>query len=465
MNDFSVIIIGGGSAGFAAAGRAVEGGAKTALVEADKLGGACPHNACVPTKMLLETAGLLEEMTRAPAYGVDAGEISLDFKRVMAGKNAVIDQLTGERLKRVLDKRGISLFTGRAVFTSPEAIDLDGQAVTADKFIIATGSIPFIPPIRGLREAGYITNNEALNLKELPGSIAIVGGGPVGVEFARIFNRFGVETTLIEAGLRLLGGEDAEISELLQTYLLEQGIDVITGVEVGAVTAAPGRKSIQVAAPSGLREVSVDELMIATGRSPAVEDLRLSAAGVEYDRHGVKVDDTLKTSAANIWACGDVTGRFFLTQLATYQGDIAGFNAMAEEPDHADYSVIPHVTFSDPEVAGVGLTETEAVAAGHDVRIGRMPYRYLGRALIAGESRGLVKLIVDGSTRLILGGRIIGVRAGELIHEIAVAIKAGMSVDELAAVVHAYPTLAEGIEAAAADAAQAAGPAEEEQAA
>lgn len=462
MNDFNVIVIGGGSAGFAAAGRAVDGGAKVALIESDKLGGACPNNACVPTKILLGAAKLLDDMRHAQAFGIDAEKISFDFKRVMARKNAIVDQLTGERLRRVLDKRGISLFAGRAAFISDEALDLDGQILSADKFIIATGSIPFIPPVRGLGEAGYITNKEAVNLTELPESIAIVGGGSVGVEFSQIFSRFGSKTTLIEAGQRLLGREDAEIAELLRTYLQEQGIDVLTGVEAASVAVSSGRKVVRMTAPAGVREAIVDEVMIAAGRVPAVEDLQLGAAAVKYDRRGVEVDDSLKTSAENIWACGDVTGKFFYTHMAAYQGDIAGFNAIADEPDRVDYAVVPRVTFCDPEVAGVGLTETEAYEAGFDVRIGRMPYRYLGRALVAGERRGLVKLIADGSNRRILGGRIIGAQAGELIHEIAVAMKAGMSVDALAEVVHAYPTLSEGIEAAAADAARSPGLLDEE---
>ena len=453
MNDFNVIVVGGGSAGFAAAARAVEGGAKVALIESGKLGGECPNSACVPTKILLAAANLLDDMRHAEAFGIEAENISFDFKRVMARKNAIVDQLTGERLRRGLDKLGISLFTGRAAFISNEALDLDGEILSADKLIIATGSIPFIPPIQGLDEAGYITNKEAVNLTEVPESIAIVGGGSVGVEFSRIFSRFGSKVTLIESGPRLLGREDAEIAELLKTYIKEQGIDVLTGAEPASVAISSGRKVVRMGSSAGGRELLVDEVMIAAGRAPAVSDLQLGAAGVGYDHRGVEVDETLKTSAANIWACGDVTGKFLYTHMAAYQGDIAGFNATVDEPDRVDYAVVPRVTFCDPEVAGVGLTEAEAHAAGFDVRIGRMPYRYLSRALVAGERRGLVKLVADGASRRILGGQIIGARAGELIHEIAVAIKAGMSVDELAEVIHAYPTLSEGVEAAAADAA------------
>lgn len=465
MNDFNVIIIGGGSAGFAAAIRAAESGARTALIESGRLGGECPNSACVPTNILLHAARLLDDIRHAQEYGVGPKRASFDFKRVIARKDAIVDQLGGERLNRILDQRGISLFAGRATFLSSHAVDLDGKTISADKFVVATGSAPYIPPIEGLEEAGYITNKEALNLTELPRSIAVIGAGAIGVEFAQIFDRFGVKTTLIDSGPTLLGHEDAEISELLKGSIQGQGVKVITGVEVGAVKASAKRKVVQMVESTGLKEVAVSEVMVAAGRSPSVDGLNLGAAGVKYDEYGIDVDDFMKTSADNIWACGDVTGKLFYTHMATYQGDVAGFNATAKKPDIVDYRAIPHVVFTDPEVAGVGLTETAAFDAGFDVRIGRMPYRYLGKALIAGERHGLVKLIVDGSSRLILGGQIIGDQAGELIHEITLAMKAGMSVDELAEVVHAYPTLAEGIEAAAADAAQDTGIANGEQAA
>ncbi|KKL56548.1 hypothetical protein LCGC14_2244300, partial [marine sediment metagenome] len=413
-------------------------------------GGDCPNRACVPTKVLLQAAGLLKSARRAEDFGVFSERVTLDFSKLMERKDRVVNLLTGERLKRVLDQRGISLFAGRAVFKSDSEIEVNGKTISAEKFIIATGSKPRIPPVQGLQEVGYITSNEAVSLKELPASIAIIGAGSVGVEFAQIFSSFGVKTILIEVGDRLLLNEDDEISELLKNYVSEEGVDVIIGAQVESVAVKDNRKMITLADSSGTRTVFADEIMIAAGRDPSVDGLILEAAGVELDAHGILVDDYLRTTAENIWACGDITGKLLYTHVATYQGDLAGYNAFEDRHDKEDLSIVPRVTFCDPEVAGVGLTEGEARKQGFNVVVGRMPNRYLGKSLITGERRGLVKLIIDGTNQRILGGHIVGTQASELVHEIAVAMKSGMTVETLAEVIHAYPSMAEGVEAAAA---------------
>ena len=451
MHDFDVIVIGGGSAGFSAAGRAVGQGTRVALVEAGELGGDCPNRACVPTKVLLQAAGLLKSARRAEDFGVFSERVTLDFSKLMERKDRVVNLLTGERLKRVLDQRGISLFTGRAVFKSDSEIEVNGKTISAKKFVVATGSKPRIPKVKGLQGAGCITSNEAVALKELPASIVIVGAGSVGVEFAQIFSSFGVKTTLVEAEDCLLGHEDHEISELLKNYIREEGVEVIMGVKVESVAVKDGRKMIDLADSSGTRKVFADEIMIAAGRDPAVDGMNLKAAGVEMDTHGIVVDDYLHTTAENIWACGDITGQLLYTHVATYQGDLVGYNLFEDRPDKEDLSIVPRVTFCDPEVAGVGLTEGEARKQGFNVVVGRMPNRYLGKSLITGERRGLVKLIIDGTNQRILGGHIVGTQASELVHEIAVAMKSGMTVETLAEVIHAYPSMAEGVEAAAAN--------------
>jgi mercuric reductase len=466
MYDFDVIIIGGGSAGFAAAGRAVEQGAKTAMVEAGALGGACPNWACVPTKTFLAAAEMLAAFERADHFGIKADNVSLDFAKLVEQKDAVVRRLTGERLRQVLDQRGISLFTDRAHFISDHEIELDGKRLAADKFIVATGSRPLVPEIQGLEEVGYITSNEAVDLKELPKSIVIIGGGAVAVEFAQIFNQFGVITSLVHAGPRLLEDEDAEIAGLLEGYLKEAGIQVVTGADVKAVVWRTGVKEVEIETPAAKRIIETrriieaEQVMVAAGRRPAVDGLSLEAARVAVGVGGISVNRHLATSAPNIWACGDVTGKPFYTHLATYQGDLAGFNAVAASPDAADYRLVPRVVFCLPEAAAVGLTETQAIMRFGDVRVGRMALRYLGRSLIMGERRGLVKLVAVGER--IVGAHIIGPSAGELIHEIAAAMKGSLTIEALAGLIHAYPTMAEGIGVAAAGMVQAEGPSIEE---
>lgn len=455
LYDYDVVVIGGGSAGFAAADRAVENEARTAMVEADALGGDCPNRACVPTKILTRAAEILRLLEEAGRLGISVGPVQLDLEKLVAYKNEVVQKFTGDRLKDALKNRGVSLITGRAVFVSDHEINVDGRLVSADNFIISTGSRPKIPMIAGLEQVGYITSREAADLTALPASMLIVGGGPVGLEFAQAFSRFGVKTVLVEAGDRLLLGEDAEISELAEIYAREQGIDVRTNTWVEAVDRNLGHKEARMRSRGGTETLSIEEIMVATGRAPNTEGLNLDAAGIGCGPKGIPVDSRLETSAANVWACGDVTGKQHYTHVAAYQGDLAGFNASSSDPEEADYSVVPRVVYSDPEVAGVGMTEEQARRQYRNIQVGRMPYRYLGKSVITGEHQGLIKLVAVGEQ--IVGAHVIGRQAGEIIHEVAVAMRAEMDVTVLANTIHAYPTFAEGLGAAAADALAAGG--------
>lgn len=450
-NDFDVVVIGSGSAGFAAASKIAQSGFKVAIVEKDQLGGDCPNRACVPTKVLLRAAEFISLLKTARNFGLEVPEFNINWERLMAYKQNIIKELTGDRLYNILERRGISLFKGTASFLSPQELAVDGEKVKANKFILATGSRPAIPHIEGLKETGFITSDEAVNLSELPPTIIILGGGPVAVEFAQIFSLFDVKVTLLEKGDRILPREDLEISQHLQEYLKEQHVKVLTGVESYAVTKVGTRKAVHFTQGKKQQVLAADEILVATGRQPAILDLNLPAAGVEFNERGVKVNRYLQTSAPHIWAAGDVTGQLLYTHVATYQGNLVGYNVVAEKPEAVSLTVVPRTTFSEPEIASVGLTETEAAKLGYRYQAGDLPIRYLGKSLIMGERRGLIKLLAEAKTGKIIGCHIIAPFASELIHEVAVAMQTGLTIDDIADTIHAYPSIAEGLAAVASE--------------
>jgi len=450
-NSFDLIVIGSGSAGFAAASKAAQAGFKVAIVEKDRLGGDCPNRACVPTKVLLRAAEFVSLFKLAHDYGVEVSEFNLNWERLMAYKEKVIAELTGERLYNIIERRGISLFKGTASFLSPNEISVDGEKLKASKFILATGSKPALPQINGLKETGFITSEDAVNLLHLPATIIILGGGPVAIEFAQIFSRFDTKVILLQRSDRVLPREDVEISQHLLAYLKEQNIKVLTGVESYAVTKVGARKAVHFTVGKSKQTIAADEVMVATGRQPAINELNLAAAGVEFNNHGVKVNQFLQTTAKNIWAAGDITGQLMYTHVATYQGNLAGYNAIVEKPEAESLAVVPRTTFCEPEVASVGLTETEAAKLGYQYEVGHLPIRYLGKSLIMGERRGLIKLLTQAKTGKIIGCHIIAPFASEIIHEVALAMQNGLTVDNIADTIHAYPSLAEGLAAVASE--------------
>lgn len=450
-NSFDLIVIGSGSAGFAAASKAAQAGFKVAMVEKDRLGGDCPNRACVPTKVLLREAEFVSLLKVARNFGIEVSEFNLNWQQLLAHKEKIIQELTGERLYNIIERRGISLFKGTASFISNNEISINEGKLKAHKFILATGSQPAIPQINGLKETGFITSEDAVNLPHLPETIIILGGGPVAVEFAQIFSRFDTKVILLEQSDRVLPHEDVEISQHLLAYLKEQNVKVLTGVQSYAVTKVGLRKAVHFTFGTSKQTLAADEVMIATGRQPALSELNLQAAGVEFNNRGVKVNQFLQTTAKNIWAAGDVTGQLLYTHVATYQGNLAGYNAITAKPEAESLAVVPRTTFCEPEVASVGLTETEAAQQGYRYEVGHLPIRYLGKSLIMGERRGLIKLITQAKTGKLIGCHIIAPFASELIHEFALAMQNGLSVDDIADTIHAYPSLAEGLAAVASE--------------
>jgi pyruvate/2-oxoglutarate dehydrogenase complex dihydrolipoamide dehydrogenase (E3) component len=384
-------------------------------------------------------------MKRAEEFGLKADSIGFDYARVKQRKDEIVSRLVGPRFERYLQRTGVSVLRGEASFISPHQVRVGEEIVDADRFIIATGSFPVIPPIPGLQETGYITSTEALDLTELPSSFLIMGAGAIGLEFAQAFVSFDSSVTVLELADRILVGEDEEISSILARYLSEQGIEIQTKIRVLHAQKANGKKALVCETPEGRKTFEGSEILVATGRRPYFDGLNLEAAGVRADNRGVVVDNCLKSSVPHILAAGDAVGAYQFSHVAAYEGELAGANAASKMSCAADYRVVPRATFTYPEVGSVGLTENQARERGHEIAVSTFPFTSLGRALAMGEAVGLVKIIAEADAGQILGAHILGPRAGDLVHELAAAMFNQITAGELAKVIHIHPTLPEAV--------------------
>ncbi len=439
---YDLIVIGGGAGGLVVTAGAAQLGLRVALVEkAGRLGGDCLHYGCVPSKTLIHSAKVASLLRRAPEFGLEGSEGPLDFARVTARVHDVIAQIQKHDDPDRFRAYGAEVLFGPARFISPHEIEVNGQRLAGRKFVLATGSRPLVPPLDGLEAAGYLTNETAFDLKRLPPSLIVLGGGPVGIELAQAFARFGARVTVVEMLDRILPAEDAELSGTLREILQGEGLAIHTGTRAVRAAAAPAGKLLFCRAGERELRFEADEILVAVGRAPNVEGLNLEAAGVAHGPRGVQVDVRLRTTARHIWACGDVTGPFLFTHVAEYQAGIVIRNVAFHLPARADYRAIPWTTFTDPELARVGLTEAEAREGGVRHEVLRFPFHQVDRALAEGEPRGLAKFVV-GRGR-VLGASILGPRAGELIHEAVLAMQARLPFSRISQAVHVYPTLAQ----------------------
>lgn len=454
MTKFDLIVLGSGSAGMAAARRARKLGASVALVEKDVLGGECPNSACVPAKALLRTAQVIEEIRRAGEFGIRVGEPCADWPAVRRRVLDIIGADEGEAPTEArLEKEGIALFRGDGAFSAGDTVRVGSHSLTAHRFIVASGSYDAVPPIEGLKDAGFLTHKDVLTLETLPRSLAIIGAGPVGVEFAQIFAPLGVQVTLLMSGPLPLPREDHAISRTLLDCLRESGIRVEAGVRVEGVLRHGSTKRLCVADGKDGFEIEVEEIFTATGHPPFVTGMNLEKAGVEADESGISTDKHLRTPAEHIWSAGDVTGVALYTHVASYQAKLAAHNALCDETGRAlleaDYRVIPRVTFCRPEVASVGLTEEECLVQELDYRAAKASFHDIERSIVSSERTGLAKLLVEASSGQILGAHVIGAHAGELIHEIAPLMQNRIPASGIGCTIHAFPTFSEIWEAAA----------------
>jgi len=449
--EFDLVIVGGGSAAFAAALKGADLGARVAIVEDGTLGGTCVNVGCVPSKTLIRAAEARHRRTHHPFAGIPAGDGPADWSQVRNQKDALVNQLRQAKYRDVLRSYdGISLFELRAVLTTPREVRLaDGRTLSAGKIVVATGAGAATPPIPGLAEAGHLDNVSAMALERLPRSLIVIGAGFVAVELGQMFARLGVAATILARQNRVLSKEDPEIGAALADYLRAEGIDVRTGTTVERVDR-PGRYRVQVSHDGRAEVLEAEQLLVATGRRARTAGFGLDTLGVTLGTKGaIVVDDHLETSVPGVYAAGDVVGEPMFVYVAAYGGALAAENALTGKTRLLDLTAVPSVTFTDPAVASVGLTEAEARARGIEPLVSRLPMEHVARSLAAHDTRGFVKLVADPATRKILGAQILAAEAGEMITEPTLAIKFGLTIEDITSTFHPYLTLSEGIKLAA----------------
>ena len=447
MERFDVFVIGGGGTGSEVAfSLARMSGLKVALAERDKLGGECNHYGCVPTKVMLRAAKIAALARDSHRFGVRIPEVDLDFEAVRQRARDIIESQSGEGAEP-FERLGVRVFMEEARVLGDHRVELaDGTSIEADKVVLTTGTEADAPPIPGLATGPFWTNREAIwGPHGAPGSLAVIGTGAIGIEFAQLYARFGSRVTALEALPHLLPQEDEEAAASLVPALERDGIALRSGVEIERADHDGDGWTIHV---RGESPVLADEVLVATGRRPVFEPHDLTAAGVELDDDGKPVlTDTLRATNPDVWVAGDATGDLLFTHVGTYEAELVVKDILGH-PERRDYRVIPRVTFCDPEVASVGLTEQQARDDGVDLVTSVVPFRDNERAHIEGRTDGIVKLVADRRTGDLVGGHIVGEDAGALIHQVVLLMFARTTAPAVARAIHAYPTFSESVKSA-----------------
>jgi dihydrolipoamide dehydrogenase len=446
-----VAIIGGGMGGYSAAIRVAQLEGKVVLVERNRLGGICLNKGCIPTVALLRSAEIFSNAKNAKEFGINVGNVSIDFSTVMKRKQELVDSLVGG-IENLVKASGIEVIRGVAKVTRPDIVEVindDGNTVVkAKKIIISTGST--CPrSIQGV-DGRLVAADETFDLNNLPKSVLIIGGDEMGAQFASIFNKFEAHVTIAERSNRLLPKEDEEISILFQEIMEASNVKVILGASVKKIVEGRDNgQKVLISTDRGDQEIHVEKVVLATDRTPNSKDLGLEKVNIALDEKGrIRVNEKMETNIPGIYAVGDVVGKFMLTHVASTEGVVAAENAMGRTSEMS-YRVVPRCTFSDPSVASVGLTEKQSTEQGYDVKVGRFPFELNAFSHIMGTMGGLIKIIAEAKHGEVLGVHIIGPGATELIHEAALAMKLETTVEDIANTIHGHPTLAEAFKDAA----------------
>lgn len=445
MEKYDLTIIGGGSGGLTAARIATSLGANVLLVDKERLGGDCLNYGCVPSKSLIHVARIVQEAKQAAKFGLMPADLGVDMAKVSNYVQGVIARVS-ENEKAYTE--GVTVKFGQVAFKSATELMLNDEIITSRDTIVATGSHPAIPPVEGLAEVGFLTNEGVFDLMHMPASIIIVGGGPIGAELGQAFERLGAKVTIIQGPERILPKEDPEVSSTIADLLVSEGINVVTNARFVKASRNGDKKVVTARIDNQLVPFEADEIVLALGRQPNVDGLHLEYAGIRYDVKGIKVDEYLQTSTSNILAIGDVIGGYLFTHVAAYQAGVAVRNALVPfGKKKVDYRVVPWCTFTDPEAARVGMTPAEASQAHNgQMRIVKFPWAEIDRAQAEGETVGFIKLVLAGKKDEIVGAHMVGARAGELLGELSLAMQHNLTLNDILATIHAYPTMNTGLQ-------------------
>ncbi len=440
---YNLVVIGAGTAGLVTAAGTASLGGRVALIERNKMGGDCLNFGCVPSKALISSARLAQHMRKASTWGLRNQEPQFEFHEVMERMRSRRAKIAPNDSEERFESLGVDVFRGEAHFISPHEVEVDGQRLRARNFVIATGSRATIPKIAGLDSVPFFTNETIFDeLNEKPESMIILGGGPIGCELGQAFSRLGVKITVVHNGDQLLPPEDRDVAEFMQERFRAEGIDVRLRAKTNRVRSENGRVILE----TNEGELDAETLLIATGRTPNIEQLNLAAAGVKHTKHGVEVNDYMQTSQPHIYAAGDVANRLKFTHTADYTARVVVRNILMPLQllrQKVDFSVVPWVTYTEPEVAHVGLGEKEAKKRGTAYDLFVVPLEEVDRAIVESEEAGFAKILTRKGSDEILGAMIIAPHAGDLLHEFVLAMHAGVGLGKIASMIHAYPTFAE----------------------
>ncbi|OPD19735.1 dihydrolipoamide dehydrogenase [Clostridium botulinum] len=448
-----LVVIGGGPGGYVAAIRGAQLGAEVTLIEKEKLGGTCLNIGCIPTKVLLHSSELLNEIKEARTLGIEVNnEVKINWTQLQNRKNTVVNTLVSG-VSSLLEHNKVKVINGTAAFEGKSSIKVtkdqgESENIQFDNVIISSGSVPFIPPIEGRELEGVIDSTGVLSLDSIPKSMVIIGGGVIGIEFANIFNSLGCKVTVIEMLPYILPPVDREISEILKEKLKKDGIDIYNNCKVTKIENNNENLNVSFEEDNDKLNIEAQKVLIAVGRRANISNLNLESTGVYIEKGCIWVNDNMETNIKGIYAIGDCTGKNMLAHVASDQGIIAVENIMGKNKK-MDYKTVPACVYTKPELASVGLTEEQAKQKGVDYKIGKFPLIYNGKSLIMNDTEGFIKIIADKKYEEILGVHILGPRATDLITEAALALRLEATLEEIITTVHAHPTIGEAMKEAA----------------